>query len=452
MFAVQKLVSLLRVAPAILAASVPLCWPLQAFALGTSPYTAAATSLAGFSAAGGGFTVARGAGVFVNGTFYGSSSFAASNGARALSMGARLTAAASASAAAAIRLNPALATAGMAVWLGGLLYDYAQNRWEYGGAGAAHYYLPGYGAGQAATVAGACALHASNALAIADIYDRTCTGAISAPAPDGSGNFVNGTYGIRVTNARGQPPCTTGCFNDYVITATAQNNTATVPQYGTAGDAVSEDTWRRIEAQPLPDAVANALPGTLPLPVEAPTFEPFRTPIGSPIATPYGLKQPVEDNYPAPTSSCPTCVKVIPRTVDATDPAVGTTYQPTPAPAGEEKDTCGLPGTPPCKIDEIGTPVEADKTPTEDVDDKLVDPKRVAEGDTSLFPSWPTINWNFSLPSACGPISIPAFDPFLSAVDVCQFQPKFHDIMGVVWVLGGLFGAIGVFWRDQLAG
>ena len=56
------------------------------------------------------------------------------------------------------------------------------------------------------------------------------------------------------------------------------------------------------------------------------------------------------------------------------------------------------------------------------------------------------------MPTACGVIPVPAFAPFLSEVDICQFQPVFHDLMSVVWVLGGLFGAISMFWRKTFAG
>jgi hypothetical protein len=63
---------------------------------------------------------------------------------------------------------------------------------------------------------------------------------------------------------------------------------------------------------------------------------------------------------------------------------------------------------------------------------------------------FPDINWAFELPTACGVIPTPAFAPAMESVDVCQFQPIFHDVMSVVWVLGGLFGAISLFMRNAL--
>lgn len=112
---------------------------------------------------------------------------------------------------------------------------------------------------------------------------------------------------------------------------------------------------------------------------------------------------------------------------------------------------CGLPNTPACRIEEKGTPDPVEDTAQKDaervhkpLDDLLKDPK-------SVLPSFPTINWTFRLPSGCAPLSIPAFSPFLQEIDVCQFQPIFHDIMSMIWVGGALFGAIGTFWRNVFA-
>lgn len=119
----------------------------------------------------------------------------------------------------------------------------------------------------------------------------------------------------------------------------------------------------------------------------------------------------------------------------------------------EQKDitVCGLPGTPACKIDETGTPeakqdtAEADaKKAIKPLDDFIANP-------TAALPTLPTINWAFTLPSGCAPIALLAFDPWLQEIDVCAFQPMFHDLMSFVWVLGGIFGAIGTFWRNTFS-
>ena len=112
---------------------------------------------------------------------------------------------------------------------------------------------------------------------------------------------------------------------------------------------------------------------------------------------------------------------------------------------------CGLPNTPACRIEEKGTPEPVEDTAQKDaervhkpLDDLLKNPETV-------LPSFPTINWTFTLPSGCAPLSIPAFAPFLQEIDVCQFQPIFHDIMSMIWIGGALFGAIGTFWRNVFA-
>lgn len=115
-----------------------------------------------------------------------------------------------------------------------------------------------------------------------------------------------------------------------------------------------------------------------------------------------------------------------------------------------EVKTCGLPGTPPCKIDETGTPQAPATTPGADAEGAGAGLRGFVDGITGT--SFPAFQWSFALPTTCGVIQVPAFAPYLSTIDVCQFQPLFHDIMTVVWVLGGLFGAIGLFWREQFAG
>lgn len=117
----------------------------------------------------------------------------------------------------------------------------------------------------------------------------------------------------------------------------------------------------------------------------------------------------------------------------------------------QDIETCGLPNTPACKINEEGTPEAQQDTHKKDVDDALVDLKRLSENPATFWPTFPEIRWDFALPTGCAAIAIPAFAPYLQVIDVCQFQPIFHDIMSAVWVLGGLFGAISIFWRSTFA-
>jgi hypothetical protein len=111
---------------------------------------------------------------------------------------------------------------------------------------------------------------------------------------------------------------------------------------------------------------------------------------------------------------------------------------------------CGVSGTPACavKVDETGMPTaeSVDGARLRDLED---DNRAWIDGLVAANP-FPDINWAFELPTACGVIPTPAFAPAMESVDVCQFQPIFHDVMSVVWVLGGLFGAISLFMRNAL--
>jgi hypothetical protein len=119
-----------------------------------------------------------------------------------------------------------------------------------------------------------------------------------------------------------------------------------------------------------------------------------------------------------------------------------------PAPEPEPSITCGLPDTPACILDGSGIPT-AQSVPTDTLE-RAHDPIRdIVQDPSSVLPQLPTISWLFALPTYCGPIEFGgAFDPYLSSIDVCRFQPMFHEIMSLVWALGGLFGAISMFMRS----
>ena len=156
--------------------------------------------------------------------------------------------------------------------------------------------------------------------------------------------------------------------------------------------------------------------------------------------------QPSDDGLVKVTPVTTTTVKIDGQEV----PELGKTEQGKPI-EQQDIETCGLPNTPPCKINEEGTPEAQQDTHKKDVDDALADLKRLSTNPATFWPTFPQIRWDFALPTGCAAISIPAFSPFLQEIDVCQFQPIFHDIMSAVWVLGGLFGAISIFWRSTFA-
>lgn len=136
----------------------------------------------------------------------------------------------------------------------------------------------------------------------------------------------------------------------------------------------------------------------------------------------------------------------ITQTTTTNNPGGGTTETTAP----KEIKVCGVPGNPPCKIDETGTPTEiADPTPK--IKDALRDPTAVAKDPEGFFPKMPSLNWSFQLPTGCSAVPLPAFAPFFTSVDLCPFVPVFHDLMSVVWLVGGIFGAIRLFLQDALA-
>ena len=121
----------------------------------------------------------------------------------------------------------------------------------------------------------------------------------------------------------------------------------------------------------------------------------------------------------------------------------------------ENQITCGLPNTPACKIDEQGVEkVTEEYQQAADPETQAAEAMKpladLVANPEAILPELPTFNWSFSLPTGCGVLSIPAFSPWIPAINVCQFQSMFHNIMSVVWVIGGLLGAIGLFWRDTI--
>ena len=274
---------------------------------------------------------------------------------------------------------------------------------------------------------------------------------IPAAAPCGSGSSSNYRYGtsvqvqVPVTCANGGPKrwfddkCDTGIFSPQTEGQVGDKLTAKHPSVWNPHtlkdpEDLAEEGWDR--GQDFSDDIQG-------IGAEGPssvTGQPTttQTPQGTTTSTPeYTII------YNGPTITWNTTITTI-------NPD-GSTTTTTNAPPTQEIITCGLPNTPPCKIDETGTPSGEDKNPEGEVDGLLADIKAIAQG-TYDWPDMPTISWSFHLPSTCGVISIPQFAPFMTEVNICPFQDIFHEIMGVVWILGGLLGAISMFWRDQLHG
>lgn len=182
----------------------------------------------------------------------------------------------------------------------------------------------------------------------------------------------------------------------------------------------------------------------------SPGFVGFNTASTTTVKTPSRLNTSVTTNSDGSTS---TSVITIPGTTSILTTTTATPQPSTPESISVTVETCGLPGKPECAISELGMPgqLEVDsklKTSPKDVQKDIDD---IAKNPGSFFPPFPTLNWSFALPTGCASIQVPAFAPYITEIDVCQFQPVFHDIMGVVWMLGGLFGAISLFMKNALS-
>lgn len=113
---------------------------------------------------------------------------------------------------------------------------------------------------------------------------------------------------------------------------------------------------------------------------------------------------------------------------------------------------CGLPGFPPCKIDESGTPTADSVDPAVQAQGIFAALLACVTTPSSCLPELPSFSWAFSLPAGCSAIPTPAFSPWLTQVDVCPFQGVIHDLMSLLWVAAGLFGAVSLVYRDATGG
>lgn len=219
---------------------------------------------------------------------------------------------------------------------------------------------------------------------------------------------------------------------------------SSVPLSSSAARAIEEA--RRLLNEPIP-LTQPEVSG----PVSSPGATSTTTkPDGSTVT----ITQTFNHTYNGPTISTTT------TTTTSTVPAGGgpvqteTTVQ-TPDPVQQEPEPfvmpCGVPGSPPCsvKVDETGM-ATADDVNADRLKDAEDEFRSWLEGIAAANP-FPDIPWDFALPTACGVIPTPAFAPAIEEIDICQFQPMFHELMSVVWMLGGLFGAISLFMRNSLS-
>lgn len=123
--------------------------------------------------------------------------------------------------------------------------------------------------------------------------------------------------------------------------------------------------------------------------------------------------------------------------------------------SGEDIITCGLPDSPPCKIDETGTPTGADADTeakagiTTEAGKLTTALEGVIAGTGAADRSW---GFSISFPSTCVPFNVGTSRWGFFAVDFCDFQDQAHDIMSLVWIASTIFLCIGMVFRAINAG
>lgn len=111
----------------------------------------------------------------------------------------------------------------------------------------------------------------------------------------------------------------------------------------------------------------------------------------------------------------------------------------------EQSITCGLPGTPACKLDESGTVPNAGSTydPTKTAIDTAKASADAAIGGAASIaaPSW---SFSFQLPTGCAPYVTGIKGVVLN---VCQYQPTIHGLLSLIWAAATAFAMIGMVGR-----
>lgn len=114
-------------------------------------------------------------------------------------------------------------------------------------------------------------------------------------------------------------------------------------------------------------------------------------------------------------------------------------------------DPCGLPTTPPCKIDEGDTPkTEALKTET----DAYKDASTARQGElpnvtspTGKNTAW---SWSLSFPTTCVPLTVDMRVGSIGQIvtlNPCSFIAVFHELMSMIWAASTLFLVVGMVGR-----
>lgn len=110
-----------------------------------------------------------------------------------------------------------------------------------------------------------------------------------------------------------------------------------------------------------------------------------------------------------------------------------------------EVQTCGMPNTPACKIDETGTPKTAEQTFTQPKTDLDTTKDQVSQAiDKAATITAPTWTFSFQLPTGCAPYVTGLRGVILN---ICQYQSTIHDLMSMIWAATTAFVLVGMVGR-----
>lgn len=121
-------------------------------------------------------------------------------------------------------------------------------------------------------------------------------------------------------------------------------------------------------------------------------------------------------------------------------------------PAQSPSLPCGIPGTPPCavSVDESGVPPPRANDDVAGLLSSVFAPITDCASDiVACLPAFPDVSFTIDLPTQCGVIRLEAFEPFLPGIDLCPWKSMFHQIMTVLWLGAGIFGAMALISRGS---
>lgn len=327
----------------------------------------------------------------------------------------------------AVRLNPAaLLTTAVAAWLLDYGIRYANDRWEQQTGGQL---------GTCPLVNGALrTLSTCVALAQAE-FAATNWGSgqvFTGVSQRTSGSSVEIGAQIRQTNGEE--------YTTWVHVWTPVQGQAQPVTWGPA-----PETWPNAlpENAPVPDAAARTLDDLVPLPINAPEPAAATLPIGEPVVVSGQIRIPAVTIAPVPglaPQADLTTISATPQqiTAGAEAPSAGGTTE-------VNVETCGLPGKPPCKIDESGTPVAGSTVDPAKAAVNAASQARVdqvnAQG-TNAPTGW---TWLPSLPQgACSALVMPLPGSRQWVLDLCS-SPIVQTWRALLGWLVGILGCLYIY-------